>query len=58
MNRLRKQGVSFEEPVSKYMTTPPLVVKRDTCISEAATIMLSRKIHRLCVVDDGGKLLG
>lgn len=58
MNRLKKQGVSFDLPVSQFMSSPPLVAKEKSCISEAATLMLEKKIHRLPVVDDDGKLLG
>ncbi len=58
MNRLRKQGVSFDLPVSQFMSTPPLVVTNESRVGEAAAIMLEKKIHRLCVVDEEGKLLG
>jgi CBS domain-containing protein len=58
MNRLRKQGVSFDLPVKQFMSTPPLVVTVKSKIVEAASIMVEKKIHRLCVVDDEGKLLG
>lgn len=58
INHLRRQGVSLEEPVAKHMSTPPIVVKRDTVVADAAALMLARKIHRLPVVDDAGKLIG
>eukprot|EP00887_Chlorella_sp_A99_P003061 scaffold9.g3061.t1 len=58
VNRLKKQGVSLEEPVSRHMSTPPIVVKRDTVVADAAALMLAKKIHRLPVVDNQGKLIG
>ena len=50
--------MALSEPVGRYMSTPPIVVRPDTRISEAAGIMLLRKIHRLPVVDEAGRLVG
>jgi len=59
INRLKKQGVDLETvKVSQHMSTPPIVVREQTRIGEAAALMLSRNIHRLPVVDKEGKLIG
>jgi CBS domain-containing protein/predicted DCC family thiol-disulfide oxidoreductase YuxK len=59
INRLKKQGVDLEAViVSQHMSTPPIVVRQQTRIGEAAALMLSRNIHRLPVVDKEGKLIG
>ncbi len=59
INRLKKQGVDLEAvKVSQHMSTPPIVVRQQTRIGEAAALMLSRNIHRLPVVDKEGKLIG
>lgn len=58
INRLKKQGISLSSPVSKYMSSPPIVVRERTHIGEAAALMLARNIHRLPVVDREGKLVG
>lgn len=44
--------------VSDVMTANPLVVRPETSIDEATTILLTKKIRRLPVVDSEGKLLG
>lgn len=46
------------ESVGRHMSTPPIVVRPGTATGEAAAIMLARKIHRLPVVDEEGKLVG
>ena len=48
----------MSEPVSQHMSSPPIVVRPDSRTGEAAAIMLSKKIHRLPVVDGQGKLVG
>lgn len=58
INRLRKQGASMDETVGVHMSTPPIVVRPTTRTGEAAAIMLAKKIHRLPVVDEQGKLVG
>ena len=59
INRLKKQGVDLEAvKVSDHMSTPPIVVRQQTRIGEAAALMLSKNIHRLPVVDKEGKLIG
>ena len=39
-------------PVEKIMQTPPIVATRDMTIDEAATIMVTRDVGRLPVVED------
>lgn len=58
INRLKKMGVPLSQPVSKHMSTPPIVVREKARIGEAAALMLARNIHRLPVVDAEQKLIG
>ncbi|KAK9807863.1 hypothetical protein WJX72_011576 [[Myrmecia] bisecta] len=44
--------------VSDVMTPDPLVVRPHTNVEAAARILLERKVRRLPVVDDDGKLVG
>jgi signal-transduction protein with cAMP-binding, CBS, and nucleotidyltransferase domain len=59
INRLRKQGLDLTSvKVKDYMSTPPIVVRTRAHISDAAALMLDKRIHRLPVVDEEGKFLG
>ena len=40
------------------MTSPAITVRKDTPVSEIATIFTANEINRVPVTDDGGKLLG
>lgn len=40
------------------MTPDPLVVRPETNIEAAARILLQKKVRRLPVVDDSGRLIG
>ena len=53
-----EQGTDMSDTVGQHMSTPPIVVRPDTATGEAAAIMLSKKIHRLPVVDEAGKFIG
>lgn len=44
--------------VSDVMTPDPLVVRPETNIEAAARILLQKKVRRLPVVDDSGRLIG
>ena len=44
--------------VSDVMTADPLVVRPETNIEAAARILLQKKVRRLPVVDDSGRLIG
>lgn len=44
--------------VSDLMTRNPVMVEPDTPVTEAQVLMRREKIHRLPVVDKGGKLVG
>lgn len=48
----------MSESVGTHMSSPPIVVRPSTPTGEAAAVMLAKKIHRLPVVDDEGKLVG
>jgi CBS domain-containing protein len=48
----------MSESVGSHMSSPPIVVTPGTRTGEAAAIMMTKKIHRLPVVDDEGKLIG
>ena len=40
------------------MTADPIVVDRETTLESAARLLLDKRIRRLPVVDDDGKLVG
>lgn len=44
--------------VSDVMTADPLVVRPETNIEAAARILLQKKVRRLPVVDETGRLIG
>jgi CBS domain-containing protein len=44
--------------VSDVMTTEPVCVRVETSISDAAHLLLHRRIRRLPVIDEDGKLCG
>jgi predicted transcriptional regulator len=52
---LKKTG---KQSVSEVMTKNPICVSRDTCMDEAARLLLLKKIHRLPVVNENGELVG
>jgi len=47
-----------EGTVGDFMSVPPVVVHPEADLKEAATILDKRKIKRLPVVDEAGRLLG
>ncbi|WIA13721.1 hypothetical protein OEZ85_007273 [Tetradesmus obliquus] len=49
---------SSGKKVVDVMTATPITVHPETDLDEAATLLLSKKIHRLPVVDAEGKLVG
>jgi CBS domain-containing protein len=49
---------SSGKKVVDVMTATPITVHPETDLDEAATLLLSKKIHRLPVVDAKGKLVG
>lgn len=44
--------------VSDVMTAKPIVVRPETSVDDATSILLTKKIRRLPVVDNEGRLLG
>ncbi|MDQ3262184.1 MAG: CBS domain-containing protein [Myxococcota bacterium] len=44
--------------VSELMTTPPIVVREGTAITDAAALLVRLKLHRLPVVSASGGLVG
>jgi CBS domain-containing protein len=46
------------ETVGEVMTEPVITITPDATVSEAARVMSHRKVKRLPVVDDEGKLIG
>lgn len=44
--------------VADVMSSPPITVKRLTPLSEAARAMREQGVHRLVVVDEGGRAIG
>lgn len=49
---------SSGKKVKDVMTATPITVRPETGLDEAATLLLSKKIHRLPVVTGEGKLVG
>ncbi len=43
---------------SEIMTTPPITVRSDTTLPQAARLMQERNVRRLVVVDERGKIAG
>jgi CBS domain-containing protein len=43
---------------SDVMTHPPITVRSDTSLGEAARLMQERNVRRLIVVDEGGRIAG
>jgi CBS domain-containing protein len=43
---------------SELMTSPPVTVRSDTSLSEAARLMQERNVRRLVVVDERGRIAG
>ncbi len=59
---LREKGcvaVSMRrQKAEDIMTSPAITVRENTPVSEIATIFTKKKINRVPITDDGGKLLG
>ena len=43
---------------AELMTTPAITIGSDASVAEAATLMYERRVKRLPVVDDSGRLIG
>src|SRR5260370_1868537 len=58
--RRRRQERAKAEGVFAWeiMTKPPITVRSDTALPQAARLMQKRKIRRLVVVDERGKIVG
>src|SRR6266566_6275392 len=55
--RRREQKAKADGVVaSEIMTMPPITVRSDTTLPQAARIMQERNVRRLVVVDDRGKI--
>src|SRR5690606_23445789 len=50
-NGIVAAGKSGDTPVRKIMTAPALTIPSDATLYEALTMMLSRRVHRLVLVD-------
>lgn len=48
----------MSEPVEKFMSKDPITTSPDTQIMRAGSLMLSKRLNRLPVVNDYGKLVG
>ena len=46
------------EKVEDLMTTPPITVQKGMSVNRVATILVEKKINRVPVVDDEGRLVG
>lgn len=58
MLRHREQDKAAGITAEDLMTKPPVTVGPDDLVSAAARLMYSRRVKRLPVVDDGGRLTG
>ena len=56
--RLVAEEASLDKPVGEEMTVNPTVVKPDTPILEAGSLMVQLGVRHLPVVDDDGRPLG
>lgn len=57
--RRREQRAKADGVVaSEIMTTPPITVRSDTTLPQAARLMQERNVRRLVVVDERGKIAG
>src|SRR6516162_307095 len=54
----REQAKAAATTAADLMTKPPVTVGPDEFVSHAARLMYARKVKRLPVVDDDGRLLG
>ncbi len=45
-------------PAKEIMSQPAVIIEQDRMVTEAAELMLKKKVKRLPVVDDSGKLIG
>lgn len=58
VERAQQQGVSNRATVDEWMSSPAITVRARAHVGEAAAIMMSRRLHRLPVVDANGRLQG
>eukprot|EP00884_Botryococcus_braunii_P019413 jgi/Botrbrau1/6155/Bobra.331_2s0045.1 len=56
--RAREKGLQLSTEVWRVMSTPPVTVRGNAHVGEAAAVMLARKVHRLPVVDKDQRLVG
>lgn len=57
--RRREQRAKADGVVaSEIMTTPPITIRSDTTLPQAARLMQERNIRRLVVVDERGRIAG
>ncbi|MFX0041329.1 MAG: CBS domain-containing protein [Candidatus Hodarchaeota archaeon] len=59
--RLARFAMSLESPnktVKDLMTPEPFIVKKDTTIKQALTLMFDKNIERLPVVNENNELIG
>jgi CBS domain-containing protein len=58
MMRSREQAKAEGITAADLMTGPPVTVSPDDTVAHAARLMYDRRVKRLPVVDDGGRLVG
>jgi CBS domain-containing protein len=58
MMRSREQAKAEGMTAADLMTSPPVAVGPDDTVSHAARLMYGRRVKRLPVVDDDGRLIG
>jgi len=58
MMRSREQAKASAITAADLMTTPPVTIGPDDPVAHAAKLMYGRRVKRLPVVDDDGRLIG
>ncbi|EFJ34033.1 hypothetical protein SELMODRAFT_37850, partial [Selaginella moellendorffii] len=48
----------LKSPVSEVMSSPAITLSADKTVSDAAVIMLKKKIHRIPIVNDSNAVIG
>ena len=58
LRRREQRAKAVGVVASEIMSTPPITIRSDTALAQAARLMQERKVRRLVVVDERGKIVG
>jgi CBS domain-containing protein len=56
--KLMVAGAGFDEPIMRFMTRDPVVVRADDKVGKAITLMAKGGYRRLPIVDERGRVTG